>query len=224
MSKSEIESVNSENLSNVDALKIIAKENKEYTLEEVNDRFWELTGRKLQKTQLTTLWYTVVGITESEESIAEIEEKNHVNESADIAESLTSATIQSKPKKERKFKMAKKEKAQKAESLSEIIRKILSSNFDMPIAKIKEKCQELIGKQPSNPLIFQVKAKMKQGKQIKSKTKKVSAISSKFRKAISSGLSSDNYILDVTEKIKKAKMLIEEFHGKDNLINFLHAL
>jgi hypothetical protein len=214
------ESVNSENLSDVDALKIIAKENKEYTLEEVNDRFWELTERKLSKTQLNTLWYTVVGITESEDdskedSIAEILEKAEKSEflqaSAELVETLT--------KKERKSKMVKKVKAN-SESLSGVIRKILSNNFDLPIAKIKEKCQQIVGKQPSNPLIFQIKAKMKQGKELKSKTKKVSSVSKKLKTVASS----DNYILDVTEKVKKAKLLIEEFHGKDNLINFLQAL
>lgn len=214
------ESVNSENLSDVDALKIIAKENKEYTLEEVNDRFWELTERKLSKTQLNTLWYTVVGITESEDdskedSIAEILEKAEKSEflqaSAEPVETLT--------KKERKSKMVKKVKAN-SESLSGVIRKILSNNFDLPIVKIKEKCQQIVGKQPSNPLIFQIKAKMKQGKELKSKTKKVSSVSKKLKTVASS----DNYILDVTEKVKKAKLLIEEFHGKDNLINFLQAL
>lgn len=220
MARNETESVIPENISNVDALKLIAKENKEYALEEVNDRFWELTGRKLPKTQLTTLWYTVVGITESEESIAEIQEK--VDE-VEVSVSSVEKNSKSETKKERNLKMAKKEKAPK-ESLSNTIRNILSSNFDMPIAKVKEKCQQLIGKQPSNPLIFQVKAKMKQGKQIKNKVKKVSSAGNKFKKAVSSVTFSDNYILDVTEKIKKAKMLIEEFQGKDNLINFLQAL
>ena len=220
MARNESESVIPENLSNVDALKIIAKENKEYALEEVNDRFWELTGRKLPKTQLTTLWYTVVGITESEESIAEIEEKTDESE---VSASGVEENIEIEPKKERNLKMAKKEKAPK-ESLSNIIRKVLSSNFDMPIAKVKEKCQQLVGKEPSNPLIFQIKAKMKQGKQIKNKAKKVSSVGKKFEKVVSSVTFSDNYILDVTEKIKKAKMLIEEFQGKDNLINFLQAL
>lgn len=215
------ESVNSENLSDVDALKIIAKENKEYTLEEVNDRFWELTERKLSKTQLNTLWYTVVGITESEDdskedSIAEILEKAEKSEFLQA----TAESVETVTKKERKSKMVKKAKKAVGESMSEIIRKILSNNFDLPIAKIKEKCQQLVGKQPSNPLIFQIKAKIKQGKELKSKTKKVTFVSKKLKTVASS----DNYILDVTEKVKKAKLLIEEFHGKDNLINFLQAL
>mgnify|MGYP003704891177 FL=1 len=78
----------------------------------------------------------------------------------------------------------------------------------------------IAGKEPSVPLIFQVKAKMKQGNTIKKKTERVSAV----RSAVQAAPAANSYIMDVTEKIKKAKSLIEEFHGKENLISFLQAL
>jgi hypothetical protein len=227
MIKNSEEQVNTENLSNLDALKMIARENREYTLEQVSDRFWELTTRKLSKTQMSTLWFTVIGLTENEqdsESISEIEEKSSSSE-------VDSADIEDNNPKERKLIMSKTVKAIKASrktsskeeksvNLSQTIRSILSKNFDLPIAKVKEKCLAIAGKEPSVPLIFQVKAKMKQGNTIKKKTERVSAV----RSAVQAVPAANSYIMDVTEKIKKAKSLIEEFHGKENLISFLQAL
>lgn len=200
-----------DNVSNIDALKIIAEENTEYTLEEVSDRFFEITGKSLSKSQLTVLWYTVLGIKQANSS-----------KDVNLEEVVSSISSGSNNQENEVMTEIKEEEVvvenKKEMSLSEAIRKILSKKFDISIADLKKECEEMTGKAPSNPLIFQIKAKMKQGKKIEKTTRKITEARKK------TSVSSKINIAQLTEKVKKIKSLIDEFEGKENLLQFVAAL
>lgn len=200
-----------DNISNIDALKIIAEENTEYTLEEVNDRFFEITGKSLSKSQLKVLWYTVLGI-----------KQVNFSKTVNVEEVVSSTGLDSNNQENEVMTEIKEEEVvvenKKEISLSEAIRKILSKKFDISIADLKKECEKIVGKAPSNPLIFQIKAKMKQGKKIEKTTRKVTEVRKK------ASVASKINIAQLTEKVKKIKSLIDEFEGKENLLQFVAAL
>ena len=200
-----IKSENVSDVSNIDALRIIAEENSEYTIDEVDHRLFELTGNLISKNKLAILWNTVLGIQE-------------IGSSENQEEVVSSVSSESDNKENDMTKIEEVSSPENKVSLSSAIRKILSDDFEISIASIKEKCLSITGKSPSNPLIFQIKAKMKQGAKIQKSIKKITDIK---KKVVSH---SKFNIVELTDKVKKIKNLIEEFQGKENLIQFVSAL
>lgn len=219
MKKRKTDSVSGDFLSDTDAMHQIASESLEYSLDQVSDKFFEITGRSLSRTQISLMWNTVLGIknaakyaNENElvtESIEDIEEKfdSFNNKEEVMTEAIESVESNVEPVA-----------VEKSGNLSNTLREIFSKNMNLPIAQVKQQCQDIVGKVPSNPLIFQIKAKMKQGKQIKNKVKKVTVAKSKTESKPSSN------IKELTQTLKRVKVLIAEFNGKENLIEFLTAL
>lgn len=218
MKKRKTDSISGDFLSDTDAMHQIASESLEYSLDQVSDKFFEITGRSLSRTQISLMWNTVLGIKNAAkyanelatESIEDIEEKfdSFNNKEEVMTEAIESVESNVEPVA-----------VEKSGNLSNTLREIFSKNMNLPIAQVKQQCQDIIGKVPSNPLIFQIKAKMKQGKQIKNKVKKVAVAKNK----IESKPSSSN-IKELTQTLKRVKSLIAEFNGKENLIEFLTAL
>ena len=200
-----IKSENVSDVSNIDALRIIAEENSEYTIDEVDHRLFELTGNLISKNKLAILWNTVLGIQE-------------IDSSENQEEVVSSVSSESDNKENDMTKIEEVSSPENKVSLSSAIRKILSDDFEISIASIKEKCLSITGKSPSNHLIFQIKAKMKQGAKIQKSIKKITDIK---KKVVSH---SKFNIVELTDKVKKIKNLIEEFQGKENLIQFVSAL
>lgn len=199
-------------MTDLEALKIIALENPNYDSEEINNRLYDLTGHCLAKGQMNLLWNTALGVVnlkkKSDLSETETETENLTPESEEdmiVENNLTDATNELKV------------------NLSDTLRKILGKKdgFSLSIAEIKEKCFSQTGRTPSNPLIFQIKAKMKQGVEISKTVSNVVAVRNKNKPQ--KALPSKN-IIELTNTLRKVKILVEEFNGKQNLIDFLAAL
>lgn len=195
-------------ITDLEALKTIALENPNYDSEEINNRLYDLTGHCLAKSQMQILWNTALGVLnlKKKNDLSEVENLTPESEEAMIVENnVTDTTNELKV------------------NLSDALRKILGKKdgFSLSIAEIKEKCFSQTGRTPSNPLIFQIKAKMKQGVEISKTVSNVVAVRNKNKPQ--KPLPSKN-IIELTNTLKKVKVLVEEFNGKENLIDFLAAL
>ena len=195
-------------ITDLEAMQIIALENSNYDYEEINNRLYDLTGHCLAKGQMNILWNTALGMLnlKKKSDLSETENLTPESEEAMIVENnVTDTTNELKV------------------NLSDALRKILGKKdgFSLSIVEIKEKCLSQTGRTPSNPLIFQIKAKMKQGAEISKTVSNVVAVRSSNKPQKS--LPSKN-IIELTNTLKKVKVLVEEFNGKENLIDFLAAL
>jgi len=195
-------------MTDLEALKTIALENPNYDSEEINNRLYDLTGHCLAKGQMQILWNTALGVLnlKKKNDLSEVENLTPESEETMIVENnVTDTTNELKV------------------NLSDALRKILGKKdgFSLSIAEIKEKCFSQTGRTPSNPLIFQIKAKMKQGVEISKTVSNVVAVRNKNKPQ--KPLPSKN-IIELTNTLKKVKVLVEEFNGKQNLIDFLAAL
>jgi len=195
-------------MTDLEALKTIALENPNYDSEEINNRLYDLTGHCLAKSQMQILWNTALGVLnlKKKNDLSEVENLTPESEETMIVENnVTDTTNELKV------------------NLSDALRKILGKKdgFSLSIAEIKEKCFSQTGRTPSNPLIFQIKAKMKQGVEISKTVSNVVAVRNKNKPQ--KPLPSKN-IIELTNTLKKVKVLVEEFNGKQNLIDFLAAL
>lgn len=195
-------------ITDLEALKTIALENPNYDSEEINNRLYDLTGHCLAKSQMQILWNTALGVLnlKKKNDLSEVENLTPESEEAMIVENNVTDT-------NNELKV----------NLSDALRKILGKKdgFSLSIAEIKEKCFSQTGRTPSNPLIFQIKAKMKQGVEISKTVSNVVAVRNKNKPQ--KPLPSKN-IIELTNTLKKVKVLVEEFNGKENLIDFLAAL
>lgn len=195
-------------ITDLEALKTIALENPNYDSEEINNRLYDLTGHCLAKSQMQILWNTALGVLnlKKKNDLSEVENLTPESEEAMIVENNVTDT-------NNELKV----------NLSDALRKILGKKdgFSLSIAEIKEKCFSQTGRTPSNPLIFQIKAKMKQGVEISKTVSNVVAVRNKNKPQ--KPLPSKN-IIELTNTLKKVKVLVEEFNGKQNLIDFLAAL
>lgn len=216
----------SDNLSDTEAFHKIAEENTEYSLDQVSDKFFEITGRSLTRTQVSLMWNTILGIKNAAKYAADQQNQESDDSSVESIDSIENIEeeFDSFNKKEKVMTEIAESvvepvaSVEKTVKMSDTLRNIFSKDMNLSIAQVKQKCKEITGKEPSNPLIFQIKAKMKQGKQIKNKVKKVLAAKTKVEHKPSSN------IKELTETLKKVKNLIAEFNGKENLIEFLTAL
>ena len=195
-------------MTDLEALKTIALENPNYDSEEINNRLYDLTGHCLAKSQMQILWNTALGVLnlKKKNDLSEVENLTPESEETMIVENTVTDTTN-------ELKV----------NLSDALRKILGKKdgFSLSIAEIKEKCFSQTGRTPSNPLIFQIKAKMKQGVEISKTVSNVVAVRNKNKPQ--KPLPSKN-IIELTNTLKKVKVLVEEFNGKQNLIDFLAAL
>jgi len=115
-------------------------------------------------------------------------------------------------------------------TVSEGIRIVLRKSFDLPVAKVVEDVQQMVGKAPSKVLVYQIKAKMKNESGIKSsKMKTTKKIVNKNHvhssKEVSLG-KKDSLKVSSTEytrfaaKLAKVRQYIEEFGSKEELIGW----
>ena len=207
-----VDSSNSVDMRGLDVLRKIASENPNYSLDEVNDRFFEITGESLSRSELSLNWNTILAVNNTlQKSSEELDEESIEN---------IEDTIDNQKEKV----MIEESVSENNMSLSEALRSIFSKNLELSTAEVKEKCEKLTGKVPSNPLIFQIKAKMKQGNKIKAKVKKVNLARKKIKNSVAVTAKNNNNIIEFTNILKKVKSLIGDFDGKENLIEFLTSL